>query len=193
MLYFPSIEYKPSGVWVIFSKRSSQGSLACIHWSILDLFVILERFVCTLTVELACSKSCSSFPLVDGVVFLFLTVTLCIFSSSDSCNSVTVSIPLASGNRVVDSLVAVVVVVVVVVSSCDDRSSITLIVVDSPTLFVEKIVDESFEKSSSLIEKVDSSVVESTLVVDCKMMFIYTPFSFFFSFYRCNIKDIRNI
>ena len=141
-----------------FSKRLSQENLARILLRILDLFVILEQFVCTLTVELACSKSCSKSPLVVDVVFLFLTVTLCIFSSSNPCIFVTVSFPFASGNKVVNSVV-VVVIVVVVVSSVDDRSSI---------LFVEKIVDESF-KSSSLIDEVESIVVESITVVDCKM------------------------
>lgn len=149
-----------------FSKRLSQENLARILLRILDLFVILEQFVCTLTVELACSKSCSKSPLVVDVVFLFLTVTLCIFSSSNPCIFVTVSFPFASGNKVVNSVV-VVVIVVVVVSSVDDRSSITVIVVDS-ILFVEKIVDESF-KSSSLIDEVESIVVESITVVDCKM------------------------
>lgn len=149
-----------------FSKRLSQENLARILLRILDLFVILEQFVCTLTVELACSKSCSKSPLVVDVVFLFLTVTLCIFSSSNPCTFVTVSFPFASGNKVVNSVV-VVVIVVVVVSSVDDRSSITVIVVDS-ILFVEKIVDESF-KSSSLIDEVESIVVESITVVDCKM------------------------
>lgn len=150
-----------------FSKRLSQENLARILLRILDLFVILEQFVCTLTVELACSKSCSKSPLVVDVLFLFLTVTLCIFSSSNPCIFVTVSFPFASGNKVVNSVV-VVVIVVVVVSSVDDRSSITVIVVDSTILFVEKIVDESF-KSSSLIDEVESIVVESITVVDCKM------------------------
>lgn len=149
-----------------FSKRLSQENLARILLRILDLFVILEQFVCTLTIELACSKSCSKSPLVVDVVFLFLTVTLCIFSSSNPCTFVTVSFPFASGNKVVNSVV--VVIVVVVVSSVDDRSSLTVIVVDSTILFVEKIVDESF-RSSSLIDEVESIVVESITVVDCKM------------------------
>lgn len=150
-----------------FSKRLSQENLARILLRILDLFVILEQFVCTLTVELACSKSCSRSPLVADV-FLFLTVTLCIFSSSNPCTFVTVSFSFASGNRVVNSVV-VVVIVVVVVSSIDDRSSIKVIVVDSMTLFVEKIVDKSFTRSSSLIDEVESIVVESITVVDYKM------------------------
>lgn len=82
---------------------------------------------------------------------LFLRVALiCIFSP------VTASFPVISDNRVVDSVVA---------SSTEDSSS-TVAIVDSSTVFVEKVVDESFGGSSSLIDEVDSRVVDSTLVVN---------------------------